>query len=151
PNAGGLDTVQQGRCIGRGGTIVLVHPDPGPEMPGITVRIGDIVAMRKQDIGDAAKVLEFSGQRVDVPRRIDEQVAFVARSEIRMRPKRRACVVPATIESRRELLRKQTRRLGAMALCADGRRRAQKHRTPRSEFLLFVRGLPAEYRFSMAV
>src|SRR5450631_2126826 len=68
-----------------------------------------------------------------------------------MRPKRRACVVAATVESRRQLLREQARRLGAMALGADGRRRAQKQRTPSSEFLLFVRGLPAEYGFSMAV
>jgi hypothetical protein len=45
-----------------------MHPNACPEMPGITVRIGDIVAMRKQDIGDAAKVLEFSDQHADVPR-----------------------------------------------------------------------------------
>src|SRR6266851_4146309 len=68
-----------------------------------------------------------------------------------MRPKRSASVVAAAVESRRELLRKQARGLGAMALRADGRRRAQKHRSPGSDFLLFVRGLAAEYGFSMAV
>src|ERR1700680_3692080 len=68
-----------------------------------------------------------------------------------MRPKRRASVVAAAVESRRELLRKQARGLGAMTLGADGRRRAQKHRTPGSEFLLFVRGLAADEGFFIVV
>src|SRR3989442_4644041 len=151
PNFCWLGTVQQVGRVWRGRTIILVDPHPRLEMPSVALGIGDIIAVRQQDIVYSTQVLKLLHQLVDVPRRVYEQIAFGSPDKVRVRSIRSGRVVTAAVNSRREFLRKKVRRRGAMALGADRRSRAHKHRTPSSEFLFFVRGLPREYGFSLVV
>src|SRR2546430_1803743 len=87
---------------------------------------------------------------VDVARRVDEQVAVAAADEIRVRAIGRGSVVAAAKYAWRELLREQVRRLSAMTLAVDRRRRTYQHGAPGCDFLVPAGRLTGEHRFALA-
>src|SRR4029450_4124623 len=81
----GLATAQDPVCIGRGRAVGLVNPHARVEMAGVAVGARDVVAMREQNIADAAELFEPLHELVDIARRIDEQVAIVGPGQEGMR------------------------------------------------------------------
>ena len=117
----------------------------------VATGVGDVVPVREQDIAHSAEIFQLLNELLDVPRRVDKQVAFGPPDEVGVRAERGFRVVAAAVDARRKLLRKKIGRLRPMTLGADRGGRADEHRAPCGALFILARGLTRENGFSAAV
>jgi hypothetical protein len=128
----------------RGDGVGLMDPHACAEPLGVALRVGDVVAMRQQDVCDPALCLERVGERGDPPRRIDEQVALVADDEVAVRAEGRLVVVPAQMDACGERPGERARRRAASRDRADGLGRAGERGAPHRRLFVARRRLPRD-------
>ena len=129
--------------------ICFVDPHACPEVVGELLRVGDVVLVREQHVGDPA----VGGDGVDhvgAPvRRVHEEATTDLGYEPGVGAERTAVVVPAQPHARRHLPRKHVGRLGATIDGADGTGRAREGGAPHRQLLDRGVGLTAHHGLSV--
>src|SRR6516165_7103191 len=92
-DAGSTLTLEDIRGEGCGIAVGHVNPDASPEMPGVALGIGHIIAMRQENIPQAAPRLDRRYEGSGPARRVDHGVGTPAANQERMSAIARLCIV----------------------------------------------------------
>src|SRR3954447_1890399 len=143
-------TLQQVRCIGCRRAVLAMDPYARAELPCVLPCVCDVVLMREEDVRDAARALEPLHELRGIARRIDEQVAALAPSEVRVRAERRPGVEPTAPHAVSHLLRKDAGlRRWFLRFAAYGCGGTHEDGAPARKPLLLCVRLPCEDAFAV--
>ena len=131
---------------------MVMDPNTGAEPFRVFARVCDIVLVRKEDVREAAGILEPLHKVRRIARRIDEKVAARAAHEVGVCAEGRSRIEPAAPHTLGYLLRKDRGpRLRLLHFTAYGRGRTHEHRAPSGDLLLRCRRLPREHALAVSL
>ena len=140
---GSLDDPPGVRC---GVPVVGVNPDLSPEVLGVALGVGDVVAMAQQDLGQPAEGLDRFDDLPRPPGGVDHEVPARPPGEVRVGAERRTGVVAEPVDAVAEILGEDRRFGSSQRLVPDRASGADQDGPPGHLDLVRRLGLPDEER-----